>query len=79
MAKNNYWVSPDPEGWRVKREGANRAAGIFDTQEETEDFARDILQNNTGGELITQSQHVSVRSKDTINSPDPNPPKDKEH
>ena len=79
MARNNYWVSPDPNGWRVRREGAERAAGIFDTQEEAEDFARNILQNNGGGELITQAEHGPIRSKDTINSFDPYPPRDTEH
>ena len=79
MTKNNYWVSPDSEGWKAQREGANRATRIFDTQKEAEDFARRTMQNNDGGELITQNQQGQIRSKDTINSNDPNPPKDKEH
>lgn len=79
MARNNYWVSPDPRGWRTQREESSRAAGIFDTQREAEDFARDILQNNNGGELITQGQDGQIRSKDTINHPDPFPPRDTEH
>lgn len=77
--RNNYWVSPSEDGWKAKREGASRAAGVFDTQKEAEDCARDILQNNGGGELITQSQHGSIRSKDTINKRDPFPPRDREH
>ncbi len=79
MAKNNYWVSPDPKGWRAQKEESGRASGIFDTQKKAENFARNILQNNGGGELITQNQHGQIRSKDTINHSDPNPPRDKEH
>lgn len=79
MAKNNYWVSPSEDDWKAKREGASRAAGVFDTQKEAEDYARSILQNNGGGELITQNRQGQIRSKDTINSYDPNPPRDKEH
>jgi hypothetical protein len=79
MAKNNYWVTPIKEEWKAKKEGAERASGIFDTQREAESFARGILSDNGGGELITQSQHGPIRSKDTINRKDPNPPKDKEH
>lgn len=79
MAKNNYWVSPAADGWKAKREGATRATGIFDTQRQAENFARNIMKNNGGGELITQSQHGQIRSKDTINSFDPNPPKDREN
>lgn len=52
---------------------------VFLTRKKAEDYARSILQNNGGGELITQSPHGHIRSKDTINSRDPNPPKDREH
>lgn len=79
MVKNNYWISPTAGGWKAKREGADRAAGVFKTQRKAETFARNILKNNGGGELITQSQHGPIRSKDTINSFDPNPPKDREN
>lgn len=79
MSKNNYWVSPSKEGWKAKREGVDRAAGVFDTQAEAEDFARNILQGSPGGELITQNREGEIRSKDTINNSDPYPPKDKEN
>lgn len=80
MAKKNYWITQHSEGWQAKREGSNRASGIFDTQWEAENFARDILQNNPGGgELVTQNREGKIRSKDTINRPDYNPPKDTEH
>lgn len=79
MAKNNYWVSPSGDGWKAKREGADRAAGVFDTQRQAENFARNIMKNNSGGELITQSKHGPIRSKDTINSNDPILPRDREH
>jgi len=78
MTKNNYWVSPSDDGWKAKREGATRAAGVFETQKKAEDYARYILQNNGGGELITQSTHGPIRSKDTINNIDRCPPRDME-
>ncbi len=77
--KNNYWVSPDGDDWKAQRQGADRASRVFDTQREAEDYARNVLQNNGGGELITQNREGKIRSKDTINTIDPNPPKDKEH
>ena len=79
MAKNNYWGSPTGNDWKAKREGATKAAGGFDTQRQAEDFARNIMKSNGGGELITQDQHGQIRSKDTINSSDPCPPKDREN
>jgi len=79
MARNNYWISPSGDNWKAKREGASRAAGVFDTQREAENYARGLLKNSSGGELVTQNQQGQIRSKDTINRFDPNPPKDKEN
>lgn len=79
MQRNNYWVSPKDDGWKAKREGATRASAVFETQKEAENYARGILQNNGGGELITQSSHGPIRSKDTIGRPDFDPPKDTEN
>lgn len=79
MTKHNIWVSPAEEGWKAKREGATRASGVFETQKEAEDYGRKIMQNGSGGELITQNKHGVIRSKDTINSEDNNPPKDTEN
>lgn len=81
MAKNrnNYWVVQTEKGWAAKREGSKRAAGVYNTQLQAESRARKILNNDGGGELITKDLQVKIRSKDTINAPDPNPPKDREH
>jgi len=82
MAKNrnNYWVSPTKDGqWKAQREKSERAAGVFDTQKEAEDFARQILKKQGGGELITQRRDGTIRSKDTISRPDPFPPRDTEY
>ena len=79
MARNNYWVTQRQDAWATQREGSQRAAGIFDTQREAENRGRQILQNTSGGELITQGRDGKIRSKDTINSHDPFPPKDTEN
>lgn len=78
--RNNYWVSPSEGDWKVKKERAERAAGIFDTQKEAEIRATQILNNVPGGgERITQGRNGRIRSKDTINAPDPFPPRDTEY
>ena len=77
--RNNYWVTQTDDGWATKREGGKRAAGVFKTQQQAEKRARKILKNDGGGEMITKDRQGKIRSKDTINAPDPNPPKDKEH
>lgn len=70
-----------PNGqWANKRNDAGRASSLHGTQREAIDAARDMLQNQGGGELTTKGRDGLIRSKDTI-APgnDPNPPKDTEH
>ena len=66
--------------WANKRNDSNRASSIHSTQKGANDTARDMLNNQGGGELTTKGVNGKIRSKDTI-APgnDPNPPKDKEH
>jgi hypothetical protein len=61
----NYWVTPTPDGrWSVKREGAERAANLFDTQAEANARARDLA-TESGGERITQGRDRTIVSKDS--------------
>lgn len=78
--KNDRIVSPHPDGWANKKLGADKPASVHPTQREAERAARETLQRQGGGELITQGRDGQIRSKDTI-APgnDPNPPKDREH
>ena len=74
-------VFRNPDGtWSNKRNDAEKASSNHDTQAEAEAAAREMLQNQGGGELITKGLDGKIRSKDTI-APghDPNPPKDREH
>jgi len=67
-----------PGGWANKRNSAERAEGIYTTQSQAADAARQNLQNSGGGELTIQGRDGRFRDKDTI-APgnDPCPPKDK--
>lgn len=74
-------VSQRPSGsWANKRHDADKASSLHKTQKDAEKTAREMLQNQGGGELTTQGRDGKIRSKDTI-APgnDPNPPRDKEH
>jgi len=70
----------DDKKWADKRTDASRPAGLYDTQRQAEDAARERLRRQGGGELITKGRDGRIRSKDTI-APgnDPNPPRDREH
>jgi len=66
--------------WANKRNDAERSSSTHDTQGEAIRQAKQMLQNQGGGELITKGVDGKIRSKDTIPpGNDPNPPKDKEH
>ncbi len=69
-----------PDGWANKRNDADRASSVHDTQGAAVDAARRNLVNQGGGELTIKGLDGKIRSKDTI-APgnDPNPPRDKEH
>ncbi len=70
----------DDGEWVNKRNDADKASSVHDTQGNAEKAAREMLQNQGGGELTTMGRGGVIRSKDTIPpGNDPNPPKDKEH
>lgn len=66
--------------WANKRNDADRASSLHETQSDADHSARTMLQNQGGGELTTKGLNGRIRSKDTI-APgnDPNPPKDREN
>lgn len=77
---NDRMVFRRPDGtWENKRNDADRASSLHKTQKEAEQAAREMLRNQGGGELITKGLDGKIRSKDTIDGNDPNPPKDTEH
>ena len=78
----NYHITKDKDSgeWKAKREGAERAAGFYDTQAEAEKAAKEMSANNGGGEVMTHGRDGKIRSKDTVEpGNDPFPPRDIEH
>ena len=74
--KQNRHVTQRPDGsWANKIEGADRASSLHDTQAEAQKSARESLQKNSGGELITHGTDGKIRQKNTIPpAKDPYPP-----
>ena len=67
MARNNRHIAPTEDGqWAVRDEGSERASGLFSTQKEAQDKAREILSNSGGGELITHGLDGKIQSSVTI-------------
>jgi len=74
-------VSRKDDGtWANKRNDAEKASSVHDTQKEAIGAANQMLKNQGGGELTIKGVDGKIRSKDTIPpGNDPNPPKDREH
>lgn len=74
-------ISRRPDGtWGNKRNDAGKASSVHQTQKAAAEAAREMLQNQGGGELTIKGMDGKIRSKDTIPpGNDPNPPRDTEH
>ena len=75
MGANRRSVQQRHDGqWEVVKPGAGRASAITDTQSAAIDRARNILGNDSGGELTIKGQDGKIRDSDTVPpGNDPNP------
>lgn len=73
-------VTKGPDGWRNKKEGAERASSTHRTQAEAEKAAKEAIRREGGGEVVIHRPDGTIRDSDTV-SPgrDPNPPRDTRH
>jgi hypothetical protein len=71
---SDYFVSPHPEGWAAKREGASKASNLYDTQREAIERARNLAINSGGGEVSIQGRNGQIREKNSYGN-DPYPPR----
>jgi len=69
-------VSRRPDGtWENKRNDAERASSVHETQKDAEQAAKRMLRNQGGGELTIKGVNGKFRSKATIApGKDPYPP-----
>ena len=76
MSRNARHVVPHGDNWAVVKPGSDRASAIVNTQQQGINRAREILQNDGGGELVIHRPDGSIRDSDTIppgNDPFPPP------
>ena len=80
MPKNDRYVTRHPDGWAVKKPGAERASSLHDTQREAEGRAKEIVSHLGGGEVRIQGLDGRWRDSDTVPpGNDPFPPRDRKH
>lgn len=60
-------VQQRPDGdWEVVAPGAERASGVFDTQRQAEQRAKQIVENLGGGEVRIKGRDGKFRDSDTM-------------
>ena len=73
--KNNHWVSQREDGnWADKREGSQRASGVYETQQDAFEAAREAAKQE-GGEVFIKGTDGQIRERNTYGKNDPYPPK----
>lgn len=75
MPRKTHHVVPSPNGgWNVKKGGAERSSGHFNTKAEAEKVGREISRNQ-GTEFVIHGKDGVIQRSDSHGN-DPNPPKD---
>jgi hypothetical protein len=79
-APKQIHVTKNADGWGATRAGNSRSSTSRQpTQAAAEKAAKDLAKRTGGAEVITHRPGGQIRSSDTIERPDPNPPIDREH
>lgn len=80
LSRKQIHVTRTPDGdWRATKAGADRAVARRETQTDAEKAAKDYARGHGGFEVITHGRDGKIRSSDSVGSPDPIPPRDREH
>lgn len=75
--KKDIHVVPHKDGWATRKEGADRAGVVTDTQREAIDHARGQAKREHV-EVVIHGRDNKIRDSDSFGN-DPNPPKDRKH
>jgi hypothetical protein len=77
MTKKDIHVVPHSKGWATKKEGADRAGVVTDTQTKAIERAREQAIRERV-EVVIHRKDGRIRDSDSYGN-DPNPPRDKKH
>lgn len=77
MVKKDYHVVPQADGWALKREGAQRASSLHNTQAQAIEAGKQLAKQQQT-ELVIHRPNGQIRDTDSYGN-DPVPPKDKKH
>lgn len=64
--RTTYWVSPTDGGkWKTKREGAERAAGIFEDKSDAIARAKELAKGEPLGQVVIQRKDGVIQTEHT--------------
>lgn len=75
--KRDIHVVPHDGDWATKKEGAQRAGGIYQTKAEAIDQGREQAKREKT-ELVIHGKDGKIQDSDSFGN-DPNPPRDRKH
>lgn len=71
--RKRYDVSPHDDGWKVKRQDANRPSNVLPTKEEAVDRARSLAKRNQPSQVRIHKRDGRIQEERTYRD-DPHPP-----
>jgi uncharacterized protein YdaT len=75
--KKDIHVVKHQDGWATKKEGAQRAGGVYDTKKEALENGKNQAKREQV-ELVIHGRDGKIQDSDSYGS-DPMPPRDKKH
>lgn len=72
---SNQHIVRHPNGWAVKKAGADCATSVHKTQSGAIEYGRDVARNQQS-ELLIHGRNGRIRARDSYGN-DPFPPRDK--
>jgi len=77
MSKRDIHVVPHPDGWAVKREGAERATSVHERKVDAVEAGRASARQDEV-ELVIHGKDGKIQDSDSYGN-DPHPPNDEKH
>lgn len=77
MSKRDIHVVPHPDGWAVKREGAERASSVHERKVDALEAGRALARKDEV-ELVIHGLDGRIQDSDSYGN-DPHPPTDEKH
>lgn len=77
MSERDIHVVPHPDGWAVKREGAERASSVHERKVDALEAGRALARKDEV-ELVIHGKDGKIQDSDSYGN-DPHPPTDEKH